>query len=151
MIRVGCLLEVRADAGYRSAEDADLIFDVIAREVAKLPPPRRHSTVVDWRRCPLMSPLAAERVSQRIAMTNANVVRSAVLIRPDSPLSVLQHTRLIRDAKLDERKVFFDAQELQTWLSEVLTPAEKERLRAFLSELEPLGQSQRPPSLRRTP
>ena len=150
-IHVGCLLEVRADAGYRSPEDADRIFDEIDRQIRTLPAPQRHSTVVDWRRCPLMAPAAAERVAERIAGINGTTIRSAVLVRSDTPLSVLQHTRLIREAGLDDRKVFFDPSALRTWLSEVLTPAESERLRQFLAELVPLGSSRFPPRSGRAP
>lgn len=138
------MLEVRADAGYRTIEDVDSVFDQIDRQVRRLPAPYRHSTVVDWRRCPLMAPAAAERVAERIAGTNGTTLRSAVLVRPDTPLSVLQHTRLIRAAGLADRKVFFDPGALSAWLDEVLTATESERLRQFLAELLPLGSSRFP-------
>lgn len=87
---VGRLLEVRANAGYRSASDVDAIFDEIERQVAKLRPDVRHVTVVDWRRCPLMSPAAAKRFSERILATNASTERSAALVDPKAPVAVLQ-------------------------------------------------------------
>jgi len=133
-ITVGRLLEVRAGAGYRTAADVDAIFDAIGREVSKLPADVHHVTVVDWRHCPLMSPEAADHMLQRIASVNSSTERSAALARDDSPLAVLQFVRLIRDANLPDRKLFTDANELYHWLAEVLTPSERVRLRAFLSE-----------------
>jgi len=131
---VGRLLEVRADAGYRTAADVDAIFEAIGRELAKLPPSAHHVTVVDWRRCPLMAPAAAEHMLKKIASINSNTVRSAALASENSPLAVLQFVRLIRDAKLPDRKLFTHSDELYAWLSEVLTPEERVRLMAFLSE-----------------
>jgi hypothetical protein len=131
-IRVGCLLEIRAEAGYSNAADVDTFFDRIEAAIAKLPPPRKHVTVVDWRRCPLMAPAAAERMGQRIASMNAHTVRSAAIASHDAPSAVLQFVRLIREARLPDRKLFFEADEMVEWLSEVLTRAEAERLRAFV-------------------
>lgn len=149
-IRVGSLLEVRADAGYRTVEDVDSMFDEIDRQVRRLPAPHRHCTVVDWRRCPLMAPAAAEHIAKRIAGTNGTTVRGAGFVRSDTALSVLQLTRLSRAAGLDDRKMFFEPNALSTWLGEVLTTAEAERLRQFLSEA-PLGSSRFPPRSGRTP
>jgi hypothetical protein len=133
-LTVGRLLEVRADAGYRSASDVDAIFEAIGREVAKLPPNAPHVTVVDWRHCPLMSPEAAEHMLKKIAGINSNTLRSAALASDDAPLAVLQFVRLIRDAKLPDRKLFTNGDELKRWLAEVLTPGERARLAIFLAE-----------------
>jgi hypothetical protein len=133
-IRVGRLLEIRADEGYRTAEDADALFDVIDREVGKIAEFRRHVTVVDWRRCPVMSPVAAARVAERIVLSNGRTQRSAALASGSSPVAVLQFLRVIREAGLADRKLFFDTDELVEWLSAVLTGAESRRLREFLAE-----------------
>jgi len=133
-LTVGRLLEVRADAGYRTAADVDAIFEAIGRELAKLPPNAHHVTVVDWRHCPLMSPEAAEHMLKKIAGVNSNTVRSAALASEGSPLAVLQFVRLIRDAKLPDRKLFLRSDELYAWVAEVLTAMERVRLMAFLSE-----------------
>jgi hypothetical protein len=90
--------------------------------------------VVDWRRCPLMSPAAATRIGQRIAASNSRTDRSAALASPDAPLAVLQFVRLIREAGNTNRKLFFNEAELESWLAEILTPPETKRLREFLRE-----------------
>ena len=123
-IRAGCLLEIRADAGYITATDVDQLFDKVAVAVANLRG-RGHVAIVDWRRCPLMAPVAAERMVQRIGAMNAHTVRSAALARVDAPSAVLQFVRLIREAGLADRRLFFDAEETMTWLGEVLTPRKK--------------------------
>jgi len=129
---VGCLLEIRADAGYPSESEVDLLFRDIDRAVAGLLPLRRVTAVVDWRRCRVMSPGAAERMVQRVAATNSRTVRSAALARPDAPSAVLQFLRVIREAGMPDRRLFHDAEELVAWLGEVLSEPEVKRLRAFL-------------------
>jgi hypothetical protein len=49
-------------------------------------------------------------------------------------MAVLQFVRLIRDAKLPDRRLFTHGNELYEWLAEVLTATEKVRLMAFLTE-----------------
>jgi hypothetical protein len=133
-ISVGRLLEVRADAGYRTAADVDAVFEAIGRALGKLPAGAQHVTVVDWRHCPLMAPEAAEHMLQKIASINTNTVRSAALANDDSPVAVLQFVRLIRDANLPDRKLFLHSEALCHWLSDVLTAPERFRLKTFLAE-----------------
>lgn len=133
-VSVGRLLEIRADAGYRTAADVDALFEAIHQQLRALPPEARHVTVVDWRRCPLMSPEAAQRIASSMSETNARTERSAALASQSAPVAVLQFLRVIREAGLPDRKLFFDEAELVSWLSEVLSPAEMRRLRTFLNE-----------------
>ncbi len=128
------MLEIRAEAGYRTVADVDALFDTIDRELAKLGALQRHVTVVDWRGCPVMSPEAVERIAQRIAATNGRTERSAALATAGAPVAVLQFLRVIRDARLSDRKLFFKQQELLQWLADVLTKEEAERLALFLAE-----------------
>jgi hypothetical protein len=134
-IRVGRLLEVRIAAGYRTVEDVDRLFDMLEAAVGRLPPGQRHVTVADWTRCLVMTPMAARRLGERMAGVNASTERSAVLAVPDMPTAVVQFLRVIREAALPDRRLFFSATELAGWLGEILTPAESARLREFLIEL----------------
>jgi hypothetical protein len=79
-IRVGRLLEIRAEVGYRTSADVDEVFDTIEREVRKLARDERHVAAVDWRRCPVMSPEAAGRITQRLELLNGRTQRSAALV-----------------------------------------------------------------------
>jgi hypothetical protein len=130
-IRVGRLLEIRADAGYRSVAEVDAVFVQILEAIAPLGD-GQYVAVIDWRKCPLMSPDAAAHMGQRISTLNARIVRSGTIASQGSPIAVLQFVRLIRDAGHPDRKLFFEREELVAWVSEVLTPTEAERLEAFL-------------------
>ena len=131
---VGRLLEVRAAAGYRTVGEVEALFAQIGRAVAKLPPESKHVTVVDWRSCPVMAPEAADFLAAQMLRTNPSTERSAALASADSPVAVLQFVRMIRDASFADRRLVFDEVELCSWLGEVLSPTENERLRAFLRE-----------------
>jgi hypothetical protein len=133
-IVVGRLLEIRVAAGYRSVEDVDALFAQVGSEIDKFPSGTRHVAVVDWRFCPVMSPAAAEYLTAQMAGKNSRTERSAALARQDSPIAVLQFVRVIREANHPARRLFFEEDEVYSWLSEVLLPAERGRLRAFLSE-----------------
>lgn len=131
---VGRLLEVRVVEGYRTPADVDMLFDQIDREIKKLPRGERHVTIADWRRCAVMSPDAAQRIAQKMASVNATTERSAALAHADSPVAVMQFLRVIRDAKLPDRKLFFSALDLSQWLGEALSAPERQRLDSFLKE-----------------
>lgn len=133
-LRVGRLLEIRADAGYRTSAEVDAMFEAMAREQV---PGRLVVVLVDWRRCPLMSPIAAERMTERMAGHNGFVERSAALADAGAPVAVLQFLRLIRDAGRADRRLFFNERELVAWLSQVLTPDEARRVPQFLAEAPP--------------
>jgi hypothetical protein len=133
-IRVGRLLEVRIAAGYRTVEDVDQLFDALDAAVARLPPGVKHVTVADWTRCTVMTPTATTRLRERMALTNLHTERSAVLVVSDLPTAVVQFLRVIREAQHPDRKLFFSSGELVTFLGEVLTPEETERVRQFFTE-----------------
>jgi hypothetical protein len=136
-VSVGRLLEVRVAKGLRSIADVDALFESIDRELEAVPPGQRHITVADWRLCPIMSPEAAQRFAASIANYNPRTIRSAALASQDAPVAVLQFVRVIREAGLPDRKLFFDEAELSDWLREVLTDHEHRRLREFLVDGRP--------------
>ncbi|MGH7440827.1 MAG: hypothetical protein ACRENE_34535 [Polyangiaceae bacterium] len=123
--------------GYRTPPDVDALFDAVEREVGKSAKSHRLVTVVDWRRCPVMSPAAAARIADRIVLNNGRTERSAALARSNSPVAVLQFLRVIREAGLADRKLYFAAGKLVEWLSAVLTGAECRRLKEFVAEAPP--------------
>ena len=133
-INVGRLLEVRAEAGYRTRADVDTLFDAIDVELRKLPPKQHVIVVTDWRSCPIMSEEAAERLVQRVTRLNDRIDRSAAIASPNSPTTVLQFIRLIRESKHPGRRLFENETQMLTWLAEVLDPAEMDRCLEFLRE-----------------
>jgi hypothetical protein len=132
-IHVGRLLEIRAEAGYRSPADVDALFDLVETELGKLPRGRQLVTVVDWRCCPVMEAAAATRMLERIVGLNPVTERSAALATAKAPVAILQFMRLIRESRLADRRMFLNVPELTAWVGEVLEPDEQQRLHAFLA------------------
>lgn len=113
------------------------MFAKIGREMSKVPADERAVIVTDWRRCPVMSADASARIVPMITRTNPRTERSGAIVSRDSPIAVLQFTRIIAESKNPDRRLFHDPDKLIEWLGEVLTPAETARLRAFLNYEEP--------------
>jgi hypothetical protein len=130
---VGRLLEIRPDAGYRSRLDVDVVARAIQREFIRLPVAVRMVIIVDWRRCPLMNEDAAARLIEMLRSGNLRIERSAALAPQKSSMAVLQFLRLVREGGNPERRLFYEPEPLIEWLTEVLTPQEATRLRAFLA------------------
>jgi hypothetical protein len=130
----GRLLEIRADAGYRSAQDAEQVTRAIQRESVKVPLNVRAVIVVDWRRCPVMSDDASARLVEHMRSNNARVERSAALASQKSSIAVLQFLRMLRESAHPDRRLFFEPEPLIEWLAEVLTPEELKRLGDFLAQ-----------------
>ncbi|HEU4408062.1 MAG TPA: hypothetical protein VFS43_22560 [Polyangiaceae bacterium] len=61
------------------------------------------------------------------------LLRTGILLNEDHVLS-LQVQRMIREGNAPTRRTFRAARELETWLGEVLTPAERARLDQRLGE-----------------
>ncbi len=133
-LKVGRLVEVRVGAGYRTIADVDALFNAITAEVSKLDASRLVVVAVDWRQCPLMSADAADHALLRMIRSYPRTERSAALASRNSPLAVMQFMRLIKDSHNGSRRLFYDRDEMVSWLSEVLSPVEAARLRAFLLE-----------------
>jgi len=132
-MHVGRLLEIAADAGYRTPADVDRLFASLDAQVASLVARGgSYVTVADLRYCPLMSPMAAEQLKTQMASRNSRVLRSAGLVSHESPAAVLQFARVTREAGLKDRKVFEDPVELLRWLEDILTGDEASRLCTFL-------------------
>ena len=132
---VGRLLEVRITGSIRTTGDVDAWFDGVRRALTQLPLGKRQVVAADWRGCSLMSDEAAERALFRLKQTNANMDRSAALATTASPVAVLQFLRLCRSSDAaGNRRLFTEQQEMSDWLGEVLTDAERHRLRTFLAE-----------------
>jgi hypothetical protein len=131
-IVVGRLLEIRLDAGYRSAQDVDAMIRLIQHEVVRVPLSVRIVTVVDWRRCPLMHEDATTRLIEGLRSSNARIERSAGLVSQKSAIAVLQFLRLVREGNFPNRRLFYDPEAVMSWLDEVLEPEERMRLRTFL-------------------
>ena len=133
-IRVGRLLEVDIAAGFRTVHDVD---DMIAKSGALFPTlkhKRQAIVVADWRACKLFTPEVSKRVLRMLVSVNPHVERSAILHLADQSPTILQVFGLARESQLTDRQGFTHAAPLAAWLSEVLEPSERSRLRAFLGK-----------------
>jgi hypothetical protein len=125
---VGRLVEVRPeklttveDVRDQSAAVGKLMRDLSSEAII----------CVDWRRVRVLAPDVAAALSDAMRASNALTVRSAALINAHATLA-MQMERIIRESN-NRIRVFRDAQEMLTWLGEIMTPREAERARGFLS------------------
>jgi hypothetical protein len=132
-LNVGRLVEIRADAGYRTVADVNASFARFGAAMSQIPEDSHHIVVADSRRCPIMSPDAAEQMTASIAQSKPGLLRSAVLTRVATPTAVLQFARVIRESNHPDRKIFVKSEDVIEWLDDVMTPEESARLRDFLA------------------
>jgi hypothetical protein len=86
----------------------------------------------DWRAIDVFGPEVAEAVVHMLAVTNAKVLQSAILLEPRKATFNLQVERLMRDAKNSSRKSFRDTRKMVAWLAEFLEPNELQSAKDFL-------------------
>jgi hypothetical protein len=131
-LNVGKLLEVRVDAGYQTPADVDVMIGLIAQVLGSLPAHERIIIAADWRRCNVFGPGTADRALAMLTKHNPRLLRSGILIRPDSPATLIQVMRLVDEARSPERRVVTSFEAMISWLMPVTTPKELTRLKVFL-------------------
>lgn len=133
-IVVGRLFELDAGAGYRTVADVDDMIFEMRSVVSPLPESQRLVVIADGRACQVYTPEVAERVaSGMLAVLGGRSDRTAVLHDKAQPTAMLQSIRLVKEAAAPHRRIFTDPAAAQRWLAELLSEAERQRLRAFLS------------------
>jgi len=132
VIRVGRLMEISVQEGFRSVEDVEKQRARITAALDAIPKNQLVVIAADWRQCQLMSQAAANAMGPMIGDFNARIERSAILGSPTSPVAVLQFLRVVRETKHPARRVFEERRAMLTYLSECLSAAELERLGQFL-------------------
>jgi hypothetical protein len=88
----------------------------------------------DWRRALVFSPEASDAMIELLRRGNSQLLRSAVLLSATDATFGLQVERLFREAGNPNRRSFRAVEPLMVWLKDVLTPAERARVAAFLAE-----------------
>ena len=131
-IRVGRLMEISVQEGFRSVEDVEKQRARITAALDAIPKNQLVVIAADWRQCQLMSQAAANAMGPMIGDFNARIERSAILGSPTSPVAVLQFLRVVRESRHPARRVYEERGLLLTWLCECLTDAERERLIEFI-------------------
>ncbi len=132
VIRVGRLMEISVQEGFRSVEDVEKQRARITGALDTLPEDRLVVIAADWRQCHLMSQPAASALGVMLGDFNARIERSAILGSPTSPVAVLQFLRVVRESRHPARRVYEERAPMLTWLGECLTAVERERLIEFI-------------------
>lgn len=127
-------MEIRVDRGFQSIDDVEDMRGNITRAFAALAPNVNVVIAADWRRTRLMAGDAADAFGKMIGSFNARIERSGILSSPESPITVLQFLRVVRESKHPNRRLFERLGDLAAYLGDLLTPEEKERLAVFLAD-----------------
>jgi hypothetical protein len=129
-VRVGRLVEVRAGHLATLPDVESLIAAVFAavRGVG-----RGAVICADYRKGKPLTGEVAGAWSHAMRRTNESILRSALLLNPLNTMFNLQVARIVHCAASEHRRLFKDAKELHDWLEGILTEAERQALRAFLS------------------
>jgi hypothetical protein len=125
---VGRLLEVKL-ASPVSAEEVQEFVRELMTIIARIP--GKYVGVVDLLDAHLFPPPVTDTLIQLLSASSPRVERTAMLIG-ESATFALQVERVIRSANNENRRVFRRAEELEAWLAETLSAAERVRLRVFL-------------------
>jgi hypothetical protein len=125
-------MEIRVGAGYNSMTDVRAMYEQMLAAFNSVP----NTNVViaaDWRGCQQIAPSAMHGVGSILKDFNNHIERSAVLAAPTASVSVTQFLDVIRKGGHPARRLYLDPKEMMTWLDQLLTPAEQERLRRFVA------------------
>ncbi len=90
--------------------------------------------VADHRPARVYSPEVAEKLVSIFADLNRVWTRAALLVSPSNATLSIQLQRIVRESQNQWRRVFLEPAACTTFLGEVLDDAERDRLRAFLTE-----------------
>ena len=81
----------------------------------------------------IFAPEVADQITRLMRSHNVYMERSAFLIG-DAPTFGLQFMRMVREAGNPARRIFKRRVELESWLGEILTLEERERVHTYLDE-----------------
>ncbi len=133
-MKVGRLLEIRIGAGFPTEAEVDAQIGRVRATMSSIPTYINVVIAADWRNVLIMPENVAARALKLLTITGDRIERSGILALADSPTAMMQFFRLVREAQHPSRKVVTSHEELEGWLTPVLTAAETRRLREFLSE-----------------
>jgi hypothetical protein len=114
---------------------ADEYARSLASEVARFPLTIRPVLCADHRPVAIYSQPVADRLSDLFAQMNSRLQRVAILVAPSNATLTLQLNRIVREARFENRRVFFESAEAISFLESALDAAERRRADQFLNEL----------------
>lgn len=114
---------------------ADEYARSLASEVARFPMAVRPVLCADHRPVAIYSQPVADRLSELFSQMNSRLQRVAILVAPSNATLTLQLNRIVREARFENRRVFFEAAEAISFLEPSLDGLELRRADQFLNEL----------------
>jgi hypothetical protein len=129
--QVGRLVEARVRE-LKNRQAADAYFQAITAAVVDAPSPHRAVICADHRPVVIYPPVVADRLVELFTSVNKRVERAALIVARSNATVSLQIERIVRESDNANRRVFYDVEPAQAFLSEVLSAAEKARVRRFL-------------------
>lgn len=126
---VGRLVEIR-QTGRVTIEELQESGQAFGRILATLK--GRAILCTDWRGMHILPQPVTEVLLNIMRNENARVERQGVLLDPSAIIG-MQLDRLLRTSGNSQTKAFRDADQMQTWLGQVLTLAERTQMRKFLA------------------
>jgi hypothetical protein len=129
-VRIGRLVEAR----LFTLESVDEVtqFEAVMRDAFSRTGGKKAVICADWRQANVLRPEVADRLTGLLTRGNPFLERSAVLLAQEHATFNLQVERLVRESNNPARKTFRSVETLQSWLDEILDPAEQLRVRDFL-------------------
>lgn len=134
--QVGKLVELRVASPFDEQEMTQLVQTHLEVLRSTESP---YIIAVDMRHAQVFPATITERFISMMSVVNPDLLRSAVLVN-ESAILGLQAERAIAEAGHPNRRAFRDPEQAMDWLAEVLTMAERFRLRSFVLE------GERPPN-----
>jgi hypothetical protein len=128
--RVGRLCEARI---IRLSEVSDVAAYAAAIQ-GLLSGPVRQVLCADYRPVQIYRPQVADALTALYRTVNQRLERVAIVVAPTNATLSMQIQRIARESAHPSRSVFSDSAGVRGFLDPVLTPAERERLAAFLGE-----------------
>ena len=129
---VGRLIEIRVVPPL-PIEDATRFLQEVVRLTAVQP--GKIVAVTDLRTgLRTVDPNSIDFIAAIMRSENPKLERNALILSSMSPTFALQMERMVKTAGAVQRRIFKTRGEAEAWLGEVLTGAERARLRAFLDE-----------------
>lgn len=129
---VGRLLEIRVvppvtmDDTTRFLQDIIRLIGAQTAKVVACTDLRSGSRTID--------PSSIDFIAGIMRSENPRLERNALILSSMSPTFALQMERMVKTAGAVQRRIFKTRGEAEAWLGEVLTGAERARLRTFLDE-----------------
>jgi hypothetical protein len=134
---VGRLFEMRVMPPVTMEETTRFLQDIVRLTTAQ---PAKIVACTDLRGAVRTTdPDTIDFIAGILRSENPRLERNALILSAASPTFMLQMERMVKTAANDRRRIFKTRGEAESWLAEVLTGAERARLRTFLDEHKHVG------------